>query len=87
MSASDQDVGVNDDVLYSILSGNSILNGSESFAINATTGVIYVNTTMLDRETHQQYTLFVRVRRGVCVCVRVHRGGRVCVRVRRGVCV
>ncbi len=70
VTAADQDVGVNDNVLYSITSGNSILNGNESFAINATTGVISVNTALLDRETHQQYTLDVRVSRDVGVCVR-----------------
>ena len=67
VTAFDQDVGVNDDVIYSILSGNNPINGSESFAINSTTGVIYVNTTVLDRETHASYQLTI----GVCEGVRV----------------
>ena len=67
VTAFDQDVGVNDGVIYSITSGNSPINGSESFAINSTTGVIYVNTTRLDRETHASYILTI----GVCEGVRV----------------
>ena len=59
--AFDQDLGVNDAVLYDILSGNLEINGVDSFAINNETGVIYVNTPTLDRETYQQYMLIIRV--------------------------
>ena len=61
VSAFDQDVGVNDNIIYSIISGNSILNNTPSFDINATTGVIFVNTFQLDRETHATYTLLIEV--------------------------
>ena len=61
VTAVDQDFGVNDDVTYEIISGNLGLDGVESFAINNETGVIYVNTNTLDRETYQQYTLTVMV--------------------------
>ena len=59
--AVDQDFGVNDNVVYEITSGNLGIGGVESFAINNNTGVIYVNTESLDRETYQQYTLTVMV--------------------------
>ncbi len=59
--AYDQDREVDDNILYSIISGNSILNETASFDINETTGVIFVNTSQLDRETHQTYTLFIEV--------------------------
>jgi hypothetical protein len=59
--AIDQDFGVHDDVVYEITSGNLDINGVESFAIVNDTGVIYVNTESLDRETYQQYTLTVMV--------------------------
>lgn len=59
--AYDQDTGVNDNVIYSITSGNLNLNGNESFAIDNTTGLIFVSTANLDRETHQEYTLVVQV--------------------------
>ena len=59
--AIDQDFGVNDAVLYDIISGNLELDGVDSFAINNETGVLYVNTPTLDRETYQQYMLTIRV--------------------------
>lgn len=59
--AIDQDFGVNSDVVYEITSGNLDIDGVESFAIENDTGVIYVNTESLDRETYQQYTLTVMV--------------------------
>ena len=59
--AIDQDLGVNDDVVYEIISGNLNINGVPSFAINNETGVIFVNTETLDRETYQQYMLTVMV--------------------------
>ena len=61
MRAIDQDFGVNDDVVYEIISGNLEINGTSSFAIDNETGVIYVNTNTLDRETYQQYMLTVMV--------------------------
>ena len=48
-------------MVYEITSGNLGIDGVESFAINNDTGVIYVNTESLDRETYQQYTLTVMV--------------------------
>ena len=59
--AFDQDFGVNDDVSYSIISGNLEIDGTDSFAIDNETGVIYVNINSLDRETYQQYMLTVMV--------------------------
>ena len=59
--AFDQDFGVNDDVSYSIISGNLEIDGMDSFAIDNETGVIYVNINSLDRETYQQYMLTVMV--------------------------
>lgn len=59
--AIDQDFGVDDDVVYEITSGNFDIDDVESFAISNDTGVIYVNTESLDRETYQQYTLTVMV--------------------------
>ena len=61
VTAVDQDFGVNDDVIYEIVSGNLGIDGIESFAIENETGIIYVNTNSLDRETYQQYTLIVMV--------------------------
>lgn len=61
VTAIDQDFGVNDDVVYEIISGNLELNGNNSFAIDNETGVIYVNTNTLDRETYQRYMLTIRV--------------------------
>lgn len=59
--ALDQDLGVNDDVVYEIISGNLEIGGQNSFAINNETGVIFVNVNSLDRETYQQYMLTVMV--------------------------
>lgn len=61
VTATDQDFGVDDDVVYEITSGNLGIDGIESFAIDNETGVIYVNTQSLDRETYHQYTLTVMV--------------------------
>ena len=62
VTAIDQDFGIDDDVIYNITSGNRVIDGVESFGINNETGVIYVNTETLDRETYQQYTLIVMVK-------------------------
>ena len=59
--AMDLDRGVDDNVIYSITSGNNLIGGNDSFAINSSTGVIYVNVDQLDRETHLSYTLTVEV--------------------------
>lgn len=59
--ALDQDLGVNDDVVYEIISGNLEIGGQNSFVINNETGVIFVNVNSLDRETYQQYMLTVMV--------------------------
>lgn len=59
--ALDQDLGVNDDVVYEIISGNLEIGGQNSFAINNETGIIFVNVNSLDRETYQQYMLTVMV--------------------------
>ncbi len=60
--AFDGDRGVDDDILYEIISGNLEINGTPSFIIGRETGVISVNNiSSLDRETHSQYTLTVQV--------------------------
>jgi hypothetical protein len=59
VTAIDGDRGVNDDITYTIVSGNLEINDTESFGINMTTGVIFVNTPVLDREVHPMYTLTV----------------------------
>ena len=64
--AYDQDTGVNDNVLYTISAGNMNLNGNESFAIDNATGLIFVSTANLDRETHQEYNLVIQVWIGSC---------------------
>lgn len=62
VSARDGDTGVNAPVFYTLKdSGNSPINGSLSFAIDSETGEIFVNVSMLDRETHPSYTLTVEV--------------------------
>lgn len=61
VTAFDQDLGVNDAVVYEIISGNLEIDGIGSFAIDNETGVIYVNTSSLDRETYQQYMLTIMV--------------------------
>ena len=61
VTAFDGDRGVNDNIIYTIVSGNLDINGTESFDINMTTGMIFVNVTMLDRETHEEYRLTVEV--------------------------
>ena len=61
VTAIDGDRGVNDDITYTIVSGNLEINDTESFGINMTTGVIFVNTPVLDREVHPMYTLTVEV--------------------------
>ena len=62
MTAVDGDRGVNDDIVYTLVSGNMVINDTESFGINMTTGIIFVNAPVLDREIHQVYTLTVEVR-------------------------
>lgn len=57
----DQDEGINDNILYEISGGNAMINGTPSFSINETTGLISVNVPMLDREEHGMYSLFVIV--------------------------
>lgn len=57
----DQDEGINDSILYEILGGNAVINGTPSFSVNETTGVITVNVPMLDREEHPTYSLSVIV--------------------------
>ena len=72
VSALDQDFGINDAIVYRIISGNLVLNGVESFGIDNETGVIYVNTATLDRETHTNYLLTVQVTDTIgpaCNCV------------------
>ncbi len=61
VSAFDGDRGVDDVILYSIALGNLDINGTESFAIGNESGIITVNVSSLDRETHAQYTLTVEV--------------------------
>ena len=61
MRAVDQDEGIDDAILYTISSGNLLINGTPSFAINESTGVISVNVPTLDREEHPTYTLTVTV--------------------------
>ena len=61
MSARDQDEGINDTVVYAIISGNLEIGGVPSFSITPSTGVIRVNVTQLDREQHSSYTLTVQV--------------------------
>lgn len=58
--AMDQDEGINDSIIYEIISGNSMINGTPSFAINVTTGWITVNAPQLDRETHSSYSLRIQ---------------------------
>ena len=43
--------------------GNDLIGGNASFAINNATGVISVNAASLDRETHDEYSLRVKVSR------------------------
>ena len=57
----DQDEGINDDIIYTISDGNLIINGTQSFAINESTGLITVDVPMLDREEHSMYTLTITV--------------------------
>lgn len=58
----DQDEGIDDDILYSITSGNTPINGTPSFVIDETTGWITVNVPILDREEEDQYNLIITVR-------------------------
>lgn len=60
--AVDQDEGIDDTILYEISGGNLLINGTPSFAINTSTGVISVNVPTLDREEHPIYQLIVQVR-------------------------
>lgn len=62
VSAYDGDRGVDDDIVYSLEDGNDLIGGNASFAINNATGVISVNAASLDRETHDTYSLRVKVR-------------------------
>lgn len=62
MHATDQDEGINDDILYTLSNGSLLINGTPSFSINATTGLITVNVPILDREEHPMYTLQIMVR-------------------------
>ena len=58
----DQDEGINDDIIFSILpSGNTRIDERPSFIINEVTGWITVNVPVLDRETEEEYSLNVRV--------------------------
>jgi hypothetical protein len=61
VGAEDQDEGVNDDIIYAITDGNLLINGTMSFSINESTGLISVNVPMLDREEHPMYDLTIRV--------------------------
>ena len=62
--AVDQDMGINDTILYSIVGGN-VVNGTQYFDIDRSTGVIFVSVAALDRETVGTYSLSVQV--SVCV--------------------
>ena len=46
-----------------------LINGVPSFAINASTGEITVNSASLDREHIPNYAIVVKVCVCVCVCV------------------
>lgn len=59
--AFDQDQGINDAILYTITRGNLMINGTPSFFINESTGLITVNVPSLDREVHASYSLEVTV--------------------------
>lgn len=61
VTAIDQDEGVDDDIILSISSGNTMINGTASFAINESTGWITVNIPQLDREEVDEYTLTIMV--------------------------
>lgn len=62
MVAIDQDEGIDDDIIYSITSGNTFINGTPSFVISNTTGWITVNVPLLDREEEEEYNLIITVR-------------------------
>ncbi len=57
----DQDEGIDDDIIYSIASGNTRINGTPSFFINETTGWITVSVPLLDREEEEEYILTIMV--------------------------
>ena len=60
--ARDGDTGVDAEIFYSLeTTGNSLIDGELSFAIDEVTGEIAVNVTSLDRETHSSYSLTVQV--------------------------
>lgn len=59
--ARDGDMGVNDSIIYSIVSGNELINETYLFIIDNETGVISVNISRLDRETDDEHTLVVQV--------------------------
>lgn len=62
VDAVDQDEGIDDVIFYEIINGNLQINGTPSFSINESTGLISVNVPMLDREEHPTYMLTIRVR-------------------------
>lgn len=61
MVARDGDMGVNDSVIYSIVNGNELINGTYLFIMDNETGVISVNVDRLDRETIAEHTLLIKV--------------------------
>lgn len=61
VEANDQDEGIDDDISYGIILGNLMINGTPTFSINTTTGVISVNVLSLDREEHDEYSLQIEV--------------------------
>ena len=61
MNAQDGDRDINDNITYSIVPGNDLVNGTNIFIIDNETGVISVNIDILDRETFSEHDLSVQV--------------------------
>lgn len=60
--ARDGDTGINAEIFYILNNtGNSLINGQNSFVIDSVSGKITVNVSKLDREIHSSYMLTVQV--------------------------